>query len=475
MKFLNILLLLILFSACEKEVSVTPPEPEPNRGVVFIGSAPSNVMIFLNGRNSGKLTPDSLRFLDPGQLIFTLKKEFYKDTSLLINLGQDEKKEFFVDYFANPSMYGKLNISSEPDSAAVYLNDSLLADRSPLLLTGLVPGKYDIKFELEGYRSITINSTITSSNTTNVLVTLRDTTVWVDFQITNSSIASNYLSCIAVDSKNYIWVGSDDAGLIKYDGAEFSNYSISNSGISSNKVTCIYVDHQDNVWIGTDAGVSVFNSSWQVFNASNSVLTNNNINSIKSGFNGEIFISTPSGLLSYDGSSWTDYSEQINPFVFVNAFETETDGTIWIGGSFLGIYEITSNGTTHYTDSVYNFPTNLISSITKSTDGRKWFTHLTIASQRGGVSSYNDVEFETFFIGSSGIIPRSIYIDDSDNKWVSSNNEGIFIIAPSNLETRINRSNSLISSNNIFDIAKDGNGVIWIATFGGGLNKYKEP
>jgi len=472
MKFLTLIILLILFVACEKDVSVTPPEPEPNRGVVFINSNPSDVMIFLNGRNSGKFTPDSLRFLDPGQLNFTLKKEFYKDTSLVINLGQDERREFFIDYFANPSMYGKLNISSEPDSATVYLNDSLLADLSPIFLTELVPDKYDIKYELEGHRSVTINSTVTSSNTTNVMVSLRDTTVWVDFQTTNSSISSNYLNCIAVDSKNNIWIGSDDAGLIVYDGAEFTSYSIINSGISSNKITCIYVDLQDKVWIGTDAGVSLFNGSWQVFNASNSDLTNNNIKSIKSGFNNDVFISTPSGLLSYDGSSWTDYSNLINPFVFVNDFETEDDGTIWIGGSFLGIYEITPTGTTHYTDSVYGFPTNLISSITKSTDGSKWFTHLTFASQRGGISSYNDVEFETFFIGSTSIIPRSIYIDDINNKWVSSN-EGVFILDVSNQITRINRSNSLISSNNIFNVVKDGNGVIWIATFGGGLNKFK--
>ena len=138
MKYLKIITLVVALTACEKEVTVAPPDPVPNKGVISISSSPTNVMIFLNGRNSGKLTPDSLRFLDPGDQKIILKKEFYKDTTLIINLGQDEKKEFFVDYYANPSMYGNLNITSEPDSAVLYLNDSLLSERSPLILTGSI-------------------------------------------------------------------------------------------------------------------------------------------------------------------------------------------------------------------------------------------------------------------------------------------------------------------------------------------------
>lgn len=36
------------------------------------------------------------------------------------------------------------------------------------------------------------------------------------------------------------------------------------------------------------------------------------------------------------------------------------------------------------------------------------------------------------------------------------------------------RLNSLISSNQVRVVVKDNDGIIWIATFGGGLNKFKQ-
>ena len=36
------------------------------------------------------------------------------------------------------------------------------------------------------------------------------------------------------------------------------------------------------------------------------------------------------------------------------------------------------------------------------------------------------------------------------------------------------RLNSLISSNQVRGVAKDNDGTIWITTFGGGLNKFKQ-
>ena len=158
-------------------------------------------------------------------------------------------------------------------------------------------------------------------------------------------------------------------------------------------------------------------------------------------------------------------------FAYTNDIEIDDDGTIWVATSIYGIYEITPTDTINYTDVNSNIPTKVINSVTKSMDGNKWFTHVSYLSQRGGVSRYNDAGFEPFYIGSISIVPRSIYIDNSDNKWVSSN-EGIFVLNQANTEIRINRSNSLISSINIHDIDMDGNGVVWIATYGG-LNKYK--
>jgi len=470
---LYIALVALTFLSCEKEVSVSAPEPKINEGIIIISSDPAGSMIFLKGKNTGKITPDTLTYLDPANYEITLKKKNFKDTTLSVLLSKDQKQNLYVDYFSNPSMYGNLKLITQPDNARIFLNDSLLSSTTPLLLTGLFPGEYDVKFELVGYRSKQLTTTVKSSDLTAVTTQLRDTTVWVDYKTNNSGITSDNLTCIAVDSHNKIWIGSNNDGLISFNGGDFVSYSKSNSAISSNTITCLFVDEADRVWIGTDAGVNVYDGgSWRLFNSSNSILHNNNISSIKSDVNGLIFINTPSELLSYDGTQWTDYSSQLDPFAYVIDFEVDDDGTKWIATTVLGIYEISSSGTRHYTDTTDNIPTNNISSVIKSADGNKWFTHVYVASNRGGISVYNGSSFETFFMGTSLFSPRKIFIDSYNTKWISSN-EGIFLISTTGSINIINISNSLISSVNVRGITADANGVFWIATFGGGLNKYK--
>lgn len=66
---------------------------------------------------------------------------------------------------------------------------------------------------------------------------------------------------LAIDNKGYGWVGYQvwfGGGVSKFDGEKWVNYNIDNSGIINNWITCIAIDKQGNKWIGTRVGVSVF-------------------------------------------------------------------------------------------------------------------------------------------------------------------------------------------------------------------------
>jgi hypothetical protein len=47
----------IFVSGCDKEISVTPPEQPPQNGKLFVNSDPPDAYIYLNGKNTGDLTP----------------------------------------------------------------------------------------------------------------------------------------------------------------------------------------------------------------------------------------------------------------------------------------------------------------------------------------------------------------------------------------------------------------------------------
>ncbi len=67
----------------------------------------------------------------------------------------------------------------------------------------------------------------------------------------------------------------------------------------------------------------------------------------------------------------------------------------------------------------------------------------------------------------------SIYRDDADNSlWVGTDGSGIIRFAPDGGRTLYNSENSALGSDAVMALEKDGDGVLWIATYQGGLYRY---
>lgn len=67
----------------------------------------------------------------------------------------------------------------------------------------------------------------------------------------------------------------------------------------------------------------------------------------------------------------------------------------------------------------------------------------------------------------------SIYRDERDHSlWVGTDGSGIVRIAPDGSRTIYNSENSALGSDAVMALEKDGDGVLWIATYQGGLYKY---
>ena len=69
-----------------------------------------------------------------------------------------------------------------------------------------------------------------------------------------SGLPSSEANAVAQTNIGFVWIGGY-SGLIRYDGIEFRHFD-SSSGISN--VNCLYVDSKDRLWIGTnDSGLAV--------------------------------------------------------------------------------------------------------------------------------------------------------------------------------------------------------------------------
>lgn len=71
-----------------------------------------------------------------------------------------------------------------------------------------------------------------------------------------------------MDTDGFIWIGTDGAGLYKFNGLSYTyfGYDLKDvNSINSNSITSLFLDNSGKLWIGTDAGLSVYDNERKSF------------------------------------------------------------------------------------------------------------------------------------------------------------------------------------------------------------------
>lgn len=112
-----------------------------------------------------------------------------------------------------------------------------------------------------------------------------------------NGLPTSEANAIAETSDGFIWIGSY-SGLIRYDGNTFERID-STTGIAS--VVSLFVDSRERLWIGTnDSGVAVMEKNeYHIYNKSDG-LKSSTIRSIVEGPDGNIYIATTRGIAMID-------------------------------------------------------------------------------------------------------------------------------------------------------------------------------
>jgi len=155
----------------------------------------------------------------------------------------------------------------------------------------------------------------------------------------------------------------------------------------------------------------------------------------------------------------------------VTSLQFDGSNNLWIGSNNFGILKFDGITFTEYVAADYNFLTDRISAIAMDNLGRIWFGQLLNSGIRGGVSMYNGSVYTNFYFGTINNKINNIYTTEG-NKWFCTS-EGLAKYDNSNSSIFFSTLNSYLSNDNITGTVRDLNGNIWIATFGGGLNKLK--
>ncbi len=112
-----------------------------------------------------------------------------------------------------------------------------------------------------------------------------------------NGLPTSEANAIAETAEGFIWIGSY-SGLIRYDGNTFERID-STSGIAS--VVSLFVDSKNRLWVGTnDNGIAVMeNGEFRMFHKSDG-LPASSVRAITEDFDGNIYVATTSGIAIID-------------------------------------------------------------------------------------------------------------------------------------------------------------------------------
>lgn len=464
---------------CEQDISVTPPMTPVPVGSVVINSEPAGASIYQDGRISGILTPDTLSWLEEREYNFTLKKKYHKDTSFVLFASVDSSANIFIDYYKNPTMLGKVKISSTPTNSEVYFKNEYLGN-TPLSLSKVKPGGNYYVFKKENHRTDSILIPIYSSRTSNGKIELTDTTYWVDHSDRTSGIHSVTLSTVAVDQNDVVWVGSWN-GVSSFDGKHWKYYTPDNSGLAGWIINKIRIDEQNNIWFATENGISKFDgTSWvNESQSTSSTFPNNWVEDIEFLDDGSKIIVTKDGMGRSTDDGWNvikfapeAHDTSSNWFTGV-AYINEND--IWLTNKNHGLMHYNGN---RLWDKFFSYPDRYdgatLFRCVAVADDAVWFGHrIKFFSAMIGLSSFNNNKFDrTSYMDLWGLDVYNITIKNGNEKWVSSS-EGLIVFEDYQNRKVYSIQNTPLKSDRIYDVAFDSKGDAWIATYGAGLYHFK--
>lgn len=249
---------------------------------------------------------------------------------------------------------------------------------------------------------------------------------------TKDGIGGTYINVVIKDSRNYMWLGTQEGGISCFNGKEFINYSVAD-GLSSNDVISLCEDASGQIWVGTNgAGVSVFDG--KKFNKQHAFgLDSATIYSIYKDRKNNIWISTfTNGLIRYDGKKFYQYSVASGlPTNDIFCTIEDKKGDYWVGTYHYGLCKI---------------------------DGKS------IESSKLKIKQYKEE------IGGSFSV-FSLMQDSKGTIWIGTTNTFVCTLKNgkiNHLAIDNDKSNAFVPS-----IVEDNNGIIWIATQQYGLIKYQ--
>ena len=304
---------------------------------------------------------------------------------------------------------------------------------------------------------------------------------------------------IMQSSDEFMWFGTD-FGLDRYDGYEFVNYhhdiNDSNS-LANNFVVSIYEDSYGYFWVGTGyQGLDLFDPKTETFQHFTSdiddpnSISSNNIRAIFEDSNKNLWIGTVGGGLNhYNRTSKSFLSFKVDSTLsncigsnFITSIDEDRNGNLWLGTNEGILIRFNPSDNTFENIRCFDKPkvnlfTTVFGKVYVDSKSCVWFC------TENGLYSYNQNSKEiTIYEGGNSdyhLNASSVtsILEVEENQYLISIEHGglnTLNTTTGKIEKHTHNKfdNTTISNNQLYEIYRSRDGIIWIGGFRSGVNYY---
>jgi ligand-binding sensor domain-containing protein/serine phosphatase RsbU (regulator of sigma subunit) len=259
-------------------------------------------------------------------------------------------------------------------------------------------------------------------------------------------LSNNRINCLMQDKQGFIWIGTFDGGLNKYDGYKFITYTNNpkdNNSISSNTINDLFEDSHGYIWATTTLGLNRFDPAKEMF-----------IN----------YKHDPQDTLSIGADFCRKMIQTDNENLWITTYGNGLDRLNLKTGLFKHYRNIPGDST--------SIGHNTVLTIYADKKGNYWVGH-DYGLARMFINN-EKVWFKNYSLKQSDPEQSvwSIYEDRENNLWIGLLGAGLLVFdREKNVFEKEEKINQFINVN-VYSILEDSKKNLWLATYDG-LNKRK--
>jgi signal transduction histidine kinase/ligand-binding sensor domain-containing protein/DNA-binding response OmpR family regulator len=307
-------------------------------------------------------------------------------------------------------------------------------------------------------------------------------------------LSSNNVTSILKDHYGFMWFGTED-GLNKFDGTNFKVYRYKpndSSSLQTNEILSLHEDKAGNMWVGTSGGsLSLYDRKKDVFinfpsYAKPGFIVNNVIMDVCTDFQGKIWVAHYDGVNIVDANtrraSDIPLDNNAGPVLKApaNCLYEDSRHRMWIGTAG-GLFQYNPISKSlvkflHINKDTLSLSGDDVKSVAEDDEGNIW------VGTDGGLSMLikGTQKFRNYFTAKNnpkGLESKGVYTIaiDGGKLWAGTQNSvEILDIKTGVIEsyTSDDRDVNSLTTRSIRRIYIDGQGICWIGTNGGGVNKF---